>query len=124
MTGKAPNWQRHDRIAAVLGGATTVASQRSAWLEHLLRTCSFPFVAHCGVSTSAEPLASGGLVQVIGLTSSQRNNAGVLAKVMDGQKSVHVSLERLLPRDAGHAVAEAVADWRSWYVESVARREV
>lgn len=105
---------RQERISSILFGASTRRLQYAAWQRHLASRMSFPFTARYGPHPGVKPFCDGAMLHVIGLAKPAQRSEGVLAKVMDGQRSVLVPLELLAPRNADSGTSEAVADWRYW----------
>jgi len=112
---------RAERIEAILADTRSEADALSAWRTHLKRALRFPFVAKLEGHSGVKPLAGGAFVQVIGLASEAPGDARILAKVMDGQKSISIPLEQLALREDDAEQAQPMSDWRYWRSSFAAR---
>lgn len=85
-----------------------------AWRSYVIRATAFPFTATYLAQNTTKPFCSGAKVQVIGLAKEEQSNVSLFAKVMDGQGSILIPLERLEPFGESVHRTEAVRDWHYW----------
>lgn len=116
MNSKTPRAKsaRAERIEAILADTRSETDALSAWRTYLKKKLHFPFVAKLERQPGLKPLVGGAIVQVIGLAGEAPGEARILAKVMDGQRSISIPLEQLTPHEDDAGQAQAISDWRYW----------
>lgn len=85
----------------------------SAWRNYVAGNTAFPFNAKYLALNGIQPFCGSARVMVIGLAKDDECVTGLQAKVMDGQRSVLVPLELLLPADDADQM-QPVLDWHYW----------
>ena len=91
----------------------------SSWRAYIQRFTSFPFVATYVSYGSNGPFQPSAVVQVLGLAAEEHCDNTLMARVMDGHRSVLVPLAQLTPVDQVNPSLEATRDWRYWCMAQV-----
>lgn len=85
----------------------------SAWRNYVAGNTTFPFNAKYLTLNGFQPFCGSARVMVVGLAKDEECANGLQARVMDGQRSVRVPLELLLPADDADQI-QPVLDWHYW----------
>ena len=106
---------REDRITMeVVVDAHDSDERAMGWYHYLYDKLKVPFAARCKSARPVSPLATGEMVQVLGMAPAEECEAEMLVWVQWKGRKIAVPLMELQPKSDDDETQEAVGDWHYW----------